>query len=105
MHQLRMGTNRLNGSTAEKNLGIILDPKLNDSKRHFLVMNKAKCTLGYNRTCKASRLRDVVTCCTKHWKVTQITVFSSEIPKSRRTLRDMKGSNRGLSRQVRLHDV
>lgn len=51
----------------ERNPGITVDTEMNGSKKHIHIMNKAKCILGYNRICKASRLREVVTASTKHW--------------------------------------
>jgi len=66
-HKLRMETAWLNSSHTEKNLGITVAAKLNESKRCALITKKAKCTPGYIRSCKASRLKEVLKLCTHLW--------------------------------------
>lgn len=81
MHQLRVGTDSLNSSDAEDNLGIIMDAKVNESKQHARIVSKAKCILGCIRNCKASRLREVLTPCIHQWGHTEywIQFWGSQI--------------------------
>ncbi|KAJ7396394.1 hypothetical protein BTVI_145451 [Pitangus sulphuratus] len=60
MHQYRLGANLLESSSAEKDLGILVDNKLSMSQQWALVSKKANGILGCIRKNIASRLRKVI---------------------------------------------
>uniref|UniRef100_A0A674IUX3 Myosin IE n=1 Tax=Terrapene triunguis TaxID=2587831 RepID=A0A674IUX3_9SAUR len=60
MHRYRLGTEWLSSSSAEKDLGITVDEKLDMSQRCALVPKKANGTLGCISRSIASRLREVI---------------------------------------------
>ncbi|KFV78380.1 hypothetical protein N308_05538, partial [Struthio camelus australis] len=60
MHQDRLGVARLQSSSAEKDLGVLVDNKLNMSQQCALVAKKAKGILGCIRQSGASRWREVI---------------------------------------------
>ena len=55
-----LGADKLEGSFAEKDLGILVDTKLNMSQQQVLVAKKANGVLGCIRMSVASRSRDVI---------------------------------------------
>jgi len=54
------GADELESSFAEKELGVLVDTKLNMSQQHVLVAKKANGILGWIRRSVASRSRDVI---------------------------------------------
>ncbi|GAB0180738.1 hypothetical protein GRJ2_000539100 [Grus japonensis] len=60
MHQYRSGVDLLGSSTAEKDLGALMDNKLSMSQQWALVAKKANGTLGCIKKSMASRLREVI---------------------------------------------
>ena len=60
MQQHMLGADKLEGSFAEKDLGILVDTKLNMSQQQVLVAKKANGILGCIRTSVASRSREVI---------------------------------------------
>ncbi|GAB0179394.1 hypothetical protein GRJ2_000404700 [Grus japonensis] len=60
MHQYRLGADLLGSSSAEKNLGVLVDSKLSMSQQCALVANKANGILGYIKKSVASRSRKVI---------------------------------------------
>ncbi|KAJ7412037.1 hypothetical protein BTVI_47683 [Pitangus sulphuratus] len=58
-HHYRLGTNLLESSSAEKDLGVLVD-KLSVSQQCTLVAKKANGILGYIRKSIASRSREVI---------------------------------------------
>ncbi|CAM4345606.1 unnamed protein product [Caretta caretta] len=60
MHRYRLGTDWLRSSSAEKDLGITLDEKLDMSQQCALVAKKANDILGCISRSTASRLREVI---------------------------------------------
>ncbi|TRZ26833.1 hypothetical protein HGM15179_000303 [Zosterops borbonicus] len=59
-HQHGLGTDLLGSSSAEKDLGEVVDNKLSMSQQWVLVAKKAKGILGHIRKNTASRLREVI---------------------------------------------
>ncbi|CAM5145932.1 unnamed protein product [Eretmochelys imbricata] len=60
MHRYRLGTKRLGSSSAEKDLGVTVDEKLDRSQRCALVAKKAKAILECISRGIASRSRDAI---------------------------------------------
>ncbi|GAB0203191.1 mitochondrial enolase superfamily member 1 [Grus japonensis] len=59
-HQYRLGVDLLGSSTAEKDLGVLVDNKLSISQRCSLMAKKANGVLGCIQKSVASRLREVI---------------------------------------------
>ncbi|GAB0181728.1 mitochondrial enolase superfamily member 1 [Grus japonensis] len=59
-HQYRLGADLLGGSTAEKNLGVLVDNKFSMSQQCALVAKKANGILGCIKKIMASRSREVI---------------------------------------------
>jgi len=55
-----LGATPLESSLAEKNLGVLLDTKLNTSQKWAFAAKKAKGILGFMRQSIASRSREVI---------------------------------------------
>jgi len=60
MHQYMLRATQLESSLAEKDLGVLVDTRLNMSQKHVLAAKKANGILGYIRQSMASRLREVI---------------------------------------------
>ncbi|CAM4579907.1 unnamed protein product [Lepidochelys kempii] len=60
MHRYRLGTDWLGSSSAEKDLGVTVDKKLDMSQQCALLAKKAKGILGYISRGIASRSKDVI---------------------------------------------
>ncbi|KGL75778.1 hypothetical protein N309_11457, partial [Tinamus guttatus] len=59
-HQYRLGTDLLESSSAEKDLGVVVDDKLTMRQKCALVAKKANGILGCIKKCVSSRLREVI---------------------------------------------
>ncbi|GAB0209543.1 mitochondrial enolase superfamily member 1 [Grus japonensis] len=59
-HQYRLGVDLLGSSTAEKDLGVLVDKKLSMNQQCALVAKRANGILGCIKKSVASRLREVI---------------------------------------------
>ena len=59
IHQYRLGVDLLESSSAERNLGVLVDDRLTTSQQRALVAKKANGLLGCIKKSVASRSRDV----------------------------------------------
>jgi len=60
MHQYRLGVDLLESSSAERNLGVLVDDRLTMSQQCALAAKKANGILGCTRRSVASRTREVL---------------------------------------------
>lgn len=79
MYQYTLGAYQLENSTAEKDLSVLVDTKLEMSQQHIFIAKKASAILGCVRQSTGSRLREVILpvcsgpmkaqleCCVQSW--------------------------------------
>jgi len=62
-HQYRLGDDEIESSSGEKDLGRLVDEKLDISCRYAFAAQKASCILGCIKRSMANRLREVIQPC------------------------------------------